>query len=334
MKRFFLMCAIGLMTSVTAFSQETNTAVVVLKNGTTIMGTVKQFNPTSNIVVNVGGFDTTIKMSDVASVNNVATTKSPLNNIIANNNTAAEETLNLPTDTTINICGKNVKFVLMRGGTFQYGFNGRGSLSMDSEPVHEVHLSPFYVSEEFVSRDLYQAVTKTAYPDNFDLHYRDKKTVDEDAKACALFYASSLKKPGLMNSKWQKITLPSLEDFLKSLHESNKDLDVPTEIQWFYQESKMSKECSELKTPAWFFCQFAWMVSMEETNDPVGQALVVKGSTKNYSKGRFEKYRLYDRSATKMTNITNNYGFTIEPEVNAFGNVPVCPIRLVIPAKK
>jgi len=293
MKKFLLLLALVMVSSVAVHSQEESSVVVVLKNGTTITGKVKQFDPATKIVVNVGGFDTTINMSDVSSVTNAGAKTSAKNS--ANVAEGITPTTNLPEDTIINICGVDVKFILMKGGKFKYGFDGRGSLSMDSEPVHDVVLSPYYVSEELVSRDLYKAVMKKDFPADFMIKYADKKITDTSLNKCAFFMSEDL-------AKFKSV--PSLEEFIKTLQAIHGEkIDIPTEVQWFYCESRKSRETTRQKTPTLLYCQFALNVSMSDEHDPVGQFVVVKGATKHNDDDEFETYRLYDRAQTKMTNI-------------------------------
>lgn len=320
MKRFFLLLLLVIVTSVKTYSQQQNTVAVVLKNGTTITGQVKQFDPTTKIVINVGGFDMTINMSDVNSVTNV--TSSTEGKTI--NEETAMPVVNLPEDTVINICGVDVKFVLMKGGKFKYGFDGRGSLSMKSEPVHDVILYPYYVSEEFVSRDLYKAVMKKVYPSDFPIEYKDKKFNDESLQKCAFFMSENLSKI-------------KGEEFMCTLQNSfSNEIDIPTEVQWYYYESKKSREASRLKKPTLLFCEFALKVSMSDLHDPVGQSIVVKGSTKHDDDDEFDSYRLYDRAQTNLTNITAGVGklkFFVNKKATTTWPV-LCPIRLVMPVKQ
>lgn len=329
MRKILLLFSLAIISSIAVYSQEQSSVVVVLKNGTTIIGQVKQFEPTTKIVLNVGGFDTTINMSDINSVTSVASTTD--NSMIEGTPTP---NMNLPEDTIINICGVDVKFILMKGGKFKYGFDGRGSLSMESEPAHDVVLSPFYISEELVSRDLYNAVMNKIYPTKFTIRYADKKITDESLNNCAFFiseYRAKIKK------------IPSVEEFTRTLKASlGNKFDIPTEVQWFYCESHKSKETTKLKTPTLLYCQFALKVSMTEKQDPIGQSVMVKGLTKHDDDDEFELYRLYDRSQVKKTNIVwwKGQEYKIHKKLNSYKyfsphelTLP-CPIRLVMQIKQ
>ena len=53
-----------------------------------------------------------------------------------------------------------IKMILVRGGDMNMGFSGKHSIYMDSEPVHPVKVTSFYISEEFVTNDVYFEITK------------------------------------------------------------------------------------------------------------------------------------------------------------------------------
>lgn len=309
--------------SMSIFAQEKTSVVVVLKNGTTLTGELKQFDPASKVVINVGGIDATINMSDVSSVTNVASTKSA-----SKTSLGEEQTINIPEDTIINICGVDVKFILMKGGKFKYGFDGRGSRSMKSEPVHDVVLSPFYVSEEFVTRDLYKAVTNNEINKNFEVTYYKKKKDNSELNKYVFFMSEEL-------DAIKKI--PSLEQFMISINSSfGGNLYLPTEVQWFYYESRQSAETDRLKNVDRIYCQFAKDVSMSDVHDPVGKSTIVKGSTKHDDEDEdIYTYRLYDRSQPKLTNIRyiGKQRYEIIDKFIGPWNEAICPIRLVMKAK-
>lgn len=326
MKKIILLFALILTSVISVFAQEKTSVVVVLKNGTTLTGELKQFDPASKVVINVGGIDATINMSDVSSVTNAASSN-PTNEA----DTSQEPALNLPEDTIINICGVDVKFILMKGGKFKYGFDGRGSRSMKSEPVHDVVLSPFYVSEEFVTRDLYKAVTGDEVPKDFDIYYDDKNKDNSELKKYMFFMSEELS--AIKN-------IPSLEHFMKSMKGSvGEKFYLPSEVQWFYYESRQAAESTRLKNVDLLFCQFATEVSMSDKFDPIGKATIIKGSTKHDDDDEIDTYRLYDRSQTLLTNVKgmkkNNFAicdkFVLISRVDASSSL--CPIRLVMKAK-
>lgn len=333
--------ALVMLTSLTISSQETPTVTVVLKTGTTITGNIKQFDPSSKIVLNVGGFDTTINMSDVSSVSNAAENTNIANDV--NSQTVNESALikGLPKDTVLNICGVDVKFILMSGGNFKYGYDGRGSMSMKSEPVHDVVISPFYVSEEFVTRKLYDAVYNESRAANASMHQAKQGNSGDELYLSQSHPNNAGKKESANKKNFEVVKFPenfsinysgedksendlnklaffrsdalggvandfpSVEAFLNylNIYEGVK-FNVPTEVQWFYYAGKKYKETSKLKTPRLIMCEFATQVSMSEKFNPKGYNMVVKGSTKHDDADEVELCRLNDRAMTKLTNIT------------------------------
>ena len=138
---------------------------VVLKNGTTITGTIKEFNPTSHIVISVSGYEARVEMVDVLSVEEIRTNPTPKqvdNNDVIESTPIERDAIedSYPESFMLKIGPYEVKMKLVRGDTFFMGYDGRGSWAMDSEPIHEVKLSSFYVNARPLSRDVVTYVKK------------------------------------------------------------------------------------------------------------------------------------------------------------------------------
>lgn len=152
MKRFLLSLIVFFVYSL-CFSQE-KIARVTLKTGTTITGTVKDFNPATYIILDVAGYETQLNMADVASIEGVL-------NSSASNNTKEEKTFVIDEDTSLypekfdlQIGPYVIGMILIKGDSFSMGYDGRGSLKYKSEPVHPVALHSFYVNAKPLSDDL------------------------------------------------------------------------------------------------------------------------------------------------------------------------------------
>lgn len=152
MKHFLLSLIVFFVYSL-CFSQE-KIAKVTLKTGTTITGTVKDFNPGTHIILDVAGFETKLNMADVASIEGVS-------NSSASNNTTEEKTFVIDEDASLypekfdlQIGPYVIGMVLIKGDSFSMGYDGRGSLRYMSEPVHQVALHSFYVNAKPLSEDL------------------------------------------------------------------------------------------------------------------------------------------------------------------------------------
>ena len=61
------------------------------------------------------------------------------------------ETRKYPASFTLRVGGEQVKMILVRGGHMNMGYDGSGSRKMHSEPVHEVAVTSFYISERPLS---------------------------------------------------------------------------------------------------------------------------------------------------------------------------------------
>ena len=169
MKQVFIICML-LFHSVIVWGQEQK-ARVILKNNTIVTGVMKEFNPTSHIVVNVAGFDTKIDMADVAEVKTDSPSVEPSANEDAqrvSDFVVPEDLLKLegypyPEEYVVDFKGQQIEFVLVRGGVFQMGYEGHGSLRMDSEPVHDVFVSSFYISKDCLAEYFVKLISgKTA----------------------------------------------------------------------------------------------------------------------------------------------------------------------------
>lgn len=149
-----ILLLIVILFSTTAFSHD-NKAKLTLKNGTVITGVVKCLTAES-VTINVSGFDSTFNMQDVQSVEG----DNAIEGVASTSNTTSNEKLvekltvtdftDYPDNYQLKIGNQIVNMVLVRGGTFDMGFDGRHSLSMCSEPIHKVNVTSFYISEDFI----------------------------------------------------------------------------------------------------------------------------------------------------------------------------------------
>ena len=144
---------------------------VVLKNGTTITGKLKEFNPTSHVILSVSGIDSRIEMVDVASLESLDAEKvsdepqdkwkeailvtlepTPTLDDVPKEILALEN-YSFPDTYTINIGDVQMEMVLIPGGLFRMGYDGRGSWKMSSEPIHNVYVNSFYISKSSLTED-------------------------------------------------------------------------------------------------------------------------------------------------------------------------------------
>lgn len=142
---------------------------VTMKSGTTITGELKELVATDHITLEIAGVESTISMSDVVSVEKIGS------QVLSSNKEKDDDDLKYgkyeitdqnqyPDSFKITIGDQELTMVLVRGGWFNMGYDGRHSLSWDSEPVHRVKLSSFYVSKQLLNRNIVDRLKKKKKP--------------------------------------------------------------------------------------------------------------------------------------------------------------------------
>ena len=144
-------------------------SIVKLKNGTELKGVIKSIDPMDAMVLSIGGVETTIKMTDILKVEEDSQSSAPETDKNTTPNSISDDLLkqklvvtdfaDYPESFTLKIGSEIIKMILVRGGDMNMGYDGKGSLSMKSEPVHKVTVTSFYLSETFVNSKVYQEVT-------------------------------------------------------------------------------------------------------------------------------------------------------------------------------
>lgn len=187
---------------------------VTLKSGVVLKGELKELNPTEYVVVKVAGIESKISMEDVGSIET-------LNSSSSNNGTkeSAEQFdtkqfgkyditdhAQYPESYEFNIEGQKIKMLLVRGGTFNMGYDGDGSLGMKSEPVHQVNLSSYYISSQYIKEETALKLlgkNKKSYKDKY---YRERW---KGAQEIADKIAENTHKPYrlLTEAEWEYATL-------------------------------------------------------------------------------------------------------------------------------
>lgn len=131
---------------------------VTMKNGTVFTGELKEFVPTDHVTVIVAGIESTIPISEVASVERseaiqtaTAHKENGDDSKLQYGKYAITDTKQYPDSFVLRIGDQKLTMVLVRGGWFNMGYDGRHSLSWDSEPIHRVTLSSYYVSKQYIN---------------------------------------------------------------------------------------------------------------------------------------------------------------------------------------
>ena len=149
-------------------------SVVTLKNGAELRGVIKSIDPADALTMVIAGIETKVKMADVARVEEAAaaptTQPQPVRNtppkqearkpvdegpqLNANTKLIIRDEADYPEVLGITIGDEIIKMVLVRGGDMNMGWDGDRSLSMDSEPVHPVKLTSFYMSDTYITSEV------------------------------------------------------------------------------------------------------------------------------------------------------------------------------------
>lgn len=126
-----------------------------MNNGSVIIGVIKAIDPVSHVEVEVAGIPTRLEMKDVKSIEEVASDIKGVSSTIRSEEGGMAEP-EYPESFLLSIGPYRIEMVLVRGDTFMMGYDGRGSLKCNSEPVHEVCLSSYYVNKEPIKKHLAQ----------------------------------------------------------------------------------------------------------------------------------------------------------------------------------
>ncbi|MBQ9892938.1 MAG: SUMF1/EgtB/PvdO family nonheme iron enzyme [Bacteroidales bacterium] len=195
MKRIIIILA-AVIVSFACFAQE-STIRVVLKNGTSFTGALKELSPTSHIIISISGVESRINMSDVSEIVSCNVQHSFSDHVNVNTHgdvsefnphyhipelVLKAEQISMPEEYVLKVANVDIPMILIRGGEFTMGYDGRGSRIMNSEPVHQVFVSSFYISTSSLSRKdvaaiLQQKKAPSMKGPYYTLFYKDAITI-------------------------------------------------------------------------------------------------------------------------------------------------------------
>ncbi len=164
MTKYFILFALLFFSTAPSFAQSQKVKVM-MNDGAVIIGTIIRMDASKSLTLDVAGFETEISMADVSTINPAEDnenqlqpsskgTHSELLQSDAYGEYVVMDDTDRPGSFVILIDNQKFTMVLVRGGVFNMGYNGSGSMKFDSEPVHKVRVSSFYVSQEFVNADV------------------------------------------------------------------------------------------------------------------------------------------------------------------------------------
>lgn len=192
-----LLLLFTLFISLTISAQD-KLSVVTLKNGTELTGVIKAIDPLDAMTIIIGGIETTINMSDVAKVDERKIDEASILN--RKTKLVVTDTKDYPDSFQIDVNGTKINMILVRGGHMNMGFDGDDSVDMNSEPVHPVSVTSFYISDKCLTSKLV------------------KELIDKKVNTEILYYWGKWKDIEVLIQKINQITgLP---------------LRVPTEAEW------------------------------------------------------------------------------------------------------
>ena len=249
-------------------------SVVTLKSGTELKGIIKSIDPLDALVIVIAGVETTIKMADVARIEEeesrtVVVSEPQTPQLSPNAKLVVTDMAEYPDSFTLKVFDTEINMILVRGGDMNMGFDGDNSMEMKSEPVHKVTVTSFYISDTFIPSILAQKLT--------DKKINTKWPYHED--------------------RWQEVN----DMIAKISLEVGMPLRLPLEAEWEYaacskQQKQIFTKCSNNEFCFDFFADFEKL--QESVIDPTGPESGKRHVARYYGDGN-EKF---DRGENDLKN--------------------------------
>lgn len=284
MKKLFVFIITALF-ALSVQGADGNQVKVKLKSGATVTGVMKRIDPLKEIVIVIAGQETTISMSDVENVEMVEGFPTAQSQVVPAADAASNATSNVaagkrkltvtePQDyakkITLKIGGLNHEMILVPGGQMNMGYDGEGSMSMKSEPIHEVIVTTFYISTAPLPASLVTSLVTS-----------------KDIK-------------GIGNEPAQVLTFQDVERLISSVaFTTNLPLRLPTEAEWEYaassdQQDALFSDIARSEQVAYEWCGDYWGKFGDDMNlqtDPTGPLRGKERVIRSYNgkKGKYDR---------------------------------------------
>lgn len=199
---------------------------VTMKSGSTITGELKELVATDHITLIVAGIESTINMSDVASVEKVTSNQSSItkneDEKLVYGQYEITDTKQYPDSFMLRIGDQEITMLLVRGGWFNMGYDDRHSWSWCTEPIHRVTLSSFYISKQLLSRRVVDFIQQKSKPSSSSKSYSGYSR--KNAETIISQLASETKMPYRFptEAEWE---YASLMPFAREIFRENKKFE-------------------------------------------------------------------------------------------------------------
>ena len=208
-----LLTIILLLLSIGIANAQTVQSKITLKNGTVITGVVKSIDPADALTITIGTVDMNVKMTDVAKIESINENNNgnmvSLNDLnLSTKKLIVTDNADYPESFDLKIGKETLKMILVRGGDLKMGFNGKHSISMNSEPVHRVGVTSFYMSDNYVTNNIIGEVTGKPKKSGY---YKSVWWNDNDmATSIAVKLGLSVRLP--TEAEWEYAACSSVQD--------------------------------------------------------------------------------------------------------------------------